>query len=114
MLPSLNWDKRTRIGDWESGNVIGKGRKGIFVTLADRFNNKTLIAPVPSKHANVVRDAIVHLLLLVKVQTLTFDNGKESACHADIKETLGSDKYFTYLYHLWERELNENHNDLIC
>ena len=45
----------------------------------------TLIAPVPSKHANVVRNAIVQLLLPEKVHTITFDNGKEFVFHAEIK-----------------------------
>ena len=73
----------------------------------------TLIAPVPSKHANVVRDAIVQLLLPEKVHTITFDNGKEFVFHAGIKEALGLESYFAYLNHLWGRGLNKNHNGLI-
>ncbi len=106
-------DKKTRIGDWEADTVIGKGHKGVLVTLADRFSKKTLIASVPSKHADVVRDAIIQLLLPEKVHTVTFDNGKEFAFHAGIKEALGSDNYFAHPYHSWERGLNENHNGLI-
>ena len=68
---------------------------------------------MPRKHAEVVRDAIVQLLLPEKVHTITFDNGKEFAFHAGIKEALGSDNYFAHPYHSWERGLNENHNGLI-
>ena len=106
-------DERTRIGDWEADTVIGKGNKGVLVTLADRFSKETLIALVPRKHADVVRDAIVQLLLPEKVHTITFDNGKEFAIHAGIKKALGSDNYFAHPYHSWERGLNENHNGLI-
>lgn len=112
--PSIVEDK-VRIGDWEADTVIGKGHKGVLVTLADRVSKKTLIAQVPSKHAEVVTAAIIKLLLPEKQQlhTITFDNGKEFAYHAQIKKALGADNYFAHPYHSWERGLNENHNGLI-
>ena len=108
-------DEKVRIGDWEADTVIGKGHKGVLVTLAERVSKKTLIAHVPSKHAEVVTDAIIKLLLPEKEQlhTITFDNGKEFAYHAQIKKALGADNYFAHPYHSWERGLNENHNGLI-
>ena len=106
-------DEKTRIGDWEADTVIGKGHQGVLVTLADRCSKKTLIAPVPNKRADVVRDAIITLLKPEMVHTITFDNGKEFAYHAQIKEALNSDNYFAHPYHSWERGLNENHNGLI-
>ena len=93
--------------------MIGKGHKGVLVTLADRCSKKTLIAPVKSKHAGVVRDAIIQLLKTQTVHTITFDNGKEFAYHEDIKIALKSDNYFAHPYHSWERGLNENHNGLV-
>jgi len=67
------------------------------------------------KHAEVVTAAIIKLLLPEKEQlhTITFDNGKEFAYHAQIKKALGTDNYFAHPYHSWERGLNENHNGLI-
>ena len=106
-------DKKTRIGDWEADTVIGKGHQGVLVTLAERCSKKTLIAPVPNKRADAVRDAIITLLAPETVHTITFDNGKEFAYHAQIKEALRSDNYFAHPYHSWERGLNENHNGLI-
>ena len=47
------------------------------------------------------------------LHTITFDNGKEFAYHAQIKQALGADNYFAHPYHSWERGLNENHNGLI-
>jgi IS30 family transposase len=41
------------------------------VTLADRVSKKTLIAHAPSKHAEVVTDAIIQLLLPEKEQLHT-------------------------------------------
>ena len=108
-------DAKTRIGDWEADTVIGKGHKGALVTLTERFSKKELIAVVPSKHAGGVKDAIIKLLAPEKeyVHTITFDNGKEFAYHAEIKEKLGSANYFAHPYSSWERGLNENHNGLI-
>jgi IS30 family transposase len=83
--------------------------------LAERVSKKTLIAHVPSKHAEVVKDAIIKLLQSEKKQlhTITFDNGKEFAYHAQVKMALGTDNYFAHPYQSWERGLNENHNGLI-
>lgn len=85
-------DKKERLGDWEADTVIGKGHKGVLVTAA-----------------------IIQLLLPEKayLETITFDNGKEFAYHAQIKEALEVDNYFAHPYHSWERGLNENHNGLI-
>ena len=73
---------------------------------------KKLTAPVLRKHADIVRDAIFQLLLPEKVHMVTFDHGKESAFHSDIKETLDSENYFAYPYHSWGRGLDKNHNGL--
>ncbi len=107
--------EKSRLGDWEADTVIGKNHQGVLVTLADRCSRKTLAAIVPSKHAAVVRDAIIRLLLYENqiVKTITFDNGKEFAFHQQIKEALGADTFFAHPYHSWERGLNENHNGLI-
>jgi IS30 family transposase len=108
-------DEKIRLGDWEADTVIGKGHQGVLVTLAERVSKKTLIAQVPSKHAVVVKDAIIKMLKSEKecLHKITFDNGKEFAYHAKIKEALGADNYFAHPYHSWERGLNENHNGLI-
>jgi IS30 family transposase len=65
-------------------------------------------------HAEVVKDAIITLLKSEKahLHTITFDNGKEFAYHAQLKNALGADNYFAHPYHSWERGLNENHNGL--
>jgi IS30 family transposase len=108
-------DSKERLGDWEADTVVGKGHKGVLVTLAERCSRKTLIAHVKSKHAEIVSDAIIRLLKDEKenLHTITFDNGKEFAYHAKIKNALACDNYFAHPYCSWERGLNENHNGLI-
>jgi IS30 family transposase len=108
-------DQKQRIGDWEADTVIGKGHKGVLVTLTERYSKLNLIAHVASKHADVVTQAMIDMLkpYQADLQTITFDNGKEFAFHEKLKEAYGVETYFAHPYHSWERGLNENHNGLI-
>jgi len=108
-------DQKVRLGDWEADTVIGKGHKGVLVTLSERVSKLNLIARVPTKHAEGVTEAIIAMLKPYKkeLNTITFDNGKEFAYHEKIAEALKVDTYFAHPYRSWERGLNENHNGLI-
>jgi IS30 family transposase len=108
-------NEKTRLGDWEADTVIGKGHRGVLVTLTERYSKLNLIAHVASKHAEVVTAAIITLLEPYRdhLHTITFDNGKEFAYHEQIAEALKIKAYFAHPYHSWERGLNENHNGLI-
>jgi IS30 family transposase len=108
-------NEKLRLGDWEADTVIGKGHKGVLVTLAERKSLKTLITHVGSKHAEPVTQAIIRLLSDEKdnVHSITIDNGKEFSFHGKIKEVLVCDNYFAHPYCWLERGLNENHNGLI-
>ncbi|MBE0472210.1 MAG: IS30 family transposase [Methyloprofundus sp.] len=108
-------EQKKRIGDWEADTVIGKGHKGVLVTLSERVSKINLIAHVPSKHAEVVTQAIIEMLTPYRehLHTITFDNGKEFAFHERVAEALDVKTYFARPYHSWERGLNENHNGLI-
>ena len=39
-------DEKVRLGDWEADTVIGKGHKGVLVTLSERVSKLNLIAHV--------------------------------------------------------------------
>jgi IS30 family transposase len=66
------------------------------------------------KGADGVRGAALELLAGVPhLHTITSDNGKEFAHHADIATGLGVDYYFATPYHSWERGANENLNGLV-
>ncbi len=64
--------KKVRVGDWEAGIVIDKGHQEVLLRLAERVSTKTLITHAPSKHAEVVKEAIITLLESVKA--LSADN----------------------------------------
>ena len=46
---------------------------------------------------------LYEMLLPEKVNKITFGNGKDPTFQAGIKEVLGTDNYFAYPYHSWER-----------
>jgi len=60
-------DTNVRIGDWEADTVIGKGHKGVLVTQTEHVSKLNLIAHVPPKHAEGVREAIIAMLKPVLV-----------------------------------------------
>ncbi len=108
-------DEKKRIGDWEIDTVIGKNHKGALVTIVDRVSKFTVIAKVPTKHADVVTTATIKSLSLYAgvIHTITSDNGTEFAGHEEISKSLNAQIYFAHPYSSWERGLNENTNGLI-
>ena len=108
-------ERRTRLGDWELDTIIGKRHKQAIVSLTERKSRLSLIAKVPTKEAESVKNAVLALLspLSAYVHTITSDNGKEFARHEAIAEALEADFYFANPYASWERGLNENTNGLI-
>ena len=108
-------EKKSRIGDWEIDTVVGKDHKGFLVTVVDRKSKFTMIKNVPTKHADVVTQALIEMMTPVKniSHTITSDNGKEFAYHKQVSAALDTDFYFANPYHSWERGLNEHTNGLI-
>ena len=108
-------ERRTRLGDWELDTVIGKGHKQAIVSLTERKSRLALLAKVPTKGADGVKNAVLKLLAphSDSVHTITSDNGKEFAHHETIAAALDADFYFAHPYSSWERGLNENTNGLI-
>lgn len=106
---------KKRIGDWEADTIIGKGHKGVIVSLTERKTKYCLIYKVNRKTADLVSKAMNKLLLPLKdiVHTITSDNGKEFALHEETAKTLETDFYFAHPYASYERGLNENTNGLI-
>ena len=108
-------EKKARIGDWEADLVSGAHHRGFLVTLVERRSKYTLIGQVKHKTAADVTAEIVRLLAPHKerVQTITYDNGREFSAHELINEGIDCQSYFAKPYHSWERGLNENTNGLI-
>ena len=108
-------EQRERLGDWEADTLVGKAHQGALVSLVERKSRFTLLSPVERRQADLVRHATTSLLLpfIDQVHTITGDNGKEFAEHAQIAETLKAVFYFAHPYSAWERGTNENTNGLV-
>ncbi len=106
-------DQKTRVGDWELDTVIGKHHKQAIVSMTERKSKLLRMKKVIRKTGTLVRQAICENLDPLTVHTLTSDNGKEFAEHAQMAQTLKADFYFCHPYSSWERGLNENTNGLI-
>lgn len=106
-------ETRSRIGDWEADLVCGACASGYLVTLLERVSRRVLIGYTKTKFADKVTAEILRLLQGKVVETITFDNGKEFACHEQIAAELSCKCYFAKPYHSWERGANENTNGLI-
>ena len=106
----------TRFGDWELDTIVGKGNKGVIVTLVERQTNYILIRKSnKGKDADEVADIVVKLLMPFKdtLKSITTDNGTEFANHQYITKKLGVTVYFADPHSPWQKLLIENQNALI-
>ena len=80
----------------------------------ERTSKYTKLAKLPDKNADFVVQACARVLspLADRIETITYDNGKEFASHAQIATSLGALSDFAKPYHSWERGLNEHTNGL--
>ena len=106
--------RKMHIGDWEADTIIGANHKGVVMSHVERTSKYTKLAKLPDKNANYVVQACARVLLPLadQIETITYDNGKEFASHAQIATSLGALSYFAKPYHSWERGLNEHTNGL--
>jgi len=107
--------ERSRIGDWEVATLIGTGPQQAIVTLTERKSRFALLGRVSKRSADLVAQMVVQLLKPFQgmSETMTGDNGKEFARHAEIATALDLDFYFAHPYSSWERGSNENMNGLV-
>jgi len=106
-------EERSRIGDWESDTIIGKGHQQAIVTIVDRKSRYLLMQKVEKRTAEKVGEATITMLSAKRCKTLTSDNGKEFANHERVAEALKIDYFFAHPFSAWERGTNENTNGLI-
>jgi transposase, IS30 family len=106
-------DNRERLGDYEGDTIIGKNHKGALLTLVDRVSKLTIIKPLGSKNAQNLANVSISSMNRLHTNSVTLDNGKEFANHAQISKALDIDIFFADPYSSWQRGTNENTNGLI-
>ncbi len=103
-------------GFWEGDLIIGKGNKSQIATLVERTTRFVLLVKIPYDR-NADR---VAALLARKMESLpefmknsvTWDQGKEMARHAEFTVRSGMPVYFCDPHSPWQRGSNENTNGL--
>jgi transposase, IS30 family len=89
---------RTQPGHWEGDLITGASNRSAIGTLVDRASRYTILVHLPGRHtAEAVRDALITALPSLPQQlrrSLTWDQGKEIALHAEITAALGMPVYF--------------------
>ncbi len=110
-------EDRSVPGFWEGDLIIGKGNKSQIATLVERTTRFVMLVRIPYDR-NADR---VAALLAKKMETLpeflrnsvTWDQGKEMARHAEFTIKTGIPVYFCDPHSPWQRGSNENTNGLL-
>jgi IS30 family transposase len=106
---------RREFGHWEGDTVMGKDGRHCLLTLVERMTRWTRIIKLPARQAIEVNKALDREMRrgVLKIKSLTLDNGTEFHGFKQMEEQLGIKVYFAQPYHSWERGTNENTNGLI-
>lgn len=110
-------NKRIRVGDFETDNVIGKqADKTTLSVTVERLTRLSMLNKLSSKSAQAKREAVTKRLLKFPKRirlTLTQDNGPENTEHQLLTKDVGLQVFFAHAYHAWEKGSNENTNGRI-
>jgi IS30 family transposase len=104
-------------GFWEGDLIVGKASRSQIATLVERTTRFVMLVRIPYDRTA----ERVAALLARKMQTLpeflrksiTWDQGKEMAEHAQFTIKTGIDVYFCDPHSPWQRGSNENTNGLL-
>ena len=108
---------RGEVGHLEGDLIVGSFNRSAIATVFDRASRHLWLADFPEDHgADATLAALVEVLERIPEplrRTLTWDQGREMARHADLAELCGIDVYFAEPHSPWQRPTNENGNGLI-
>jgi IS30 family transposase len=110
-------NERQLPGDWEGDLIIGAKMGSAIGTLVERVTRFVVLIHLPDGYkAPQLRDALIaqtaHLPAVMR-QSLTWDQGREMALHAQTSAATGFDIYFCDPHSPWQRGTNENTNGLL-
>ena len=103
-------------GHWE-GDLLMGSRQTAIGTLVERWSRYVMLFGLPQGNtAEAVRDALTETVQRLPDhlwESLTWDQGKEMAQHAQFSVDTGVDVYFCDPKSPWQRGTNENTNGLL-
>jgi IS30 family transposase len=104
-------------GHWEGDLIIGKDCKSAIGTLVERTSRFVLLLHLPAgRDAHLVEQAMRQAITALPgelARTITWDQGKEMAYHAEFTIATGIPVYFCDPHKPWQRGSNENTNGLL-
>ena len=104
-------------GHWEGDLIIGKDCKSAIGTLVERTTRYVLLLHLPhGRDAHLVEQAMRQAITGLPAdlaRTITWDQGKEMAYHAQFTIATGIPVYFCDPHKPWQRGSNENTNGLL-
>jgi transposase, IS30 family len=104
-------------GHWEGDMIEGRAGQSQIGTLVERTTRYTLLVPLPDgKTAGAFAAAVTPVIAGLPAslrRSLTWDQGKEMALHAQISVAADCKIYFCDPHSPWQRPGNENTNGLL-
>lgn len=103
-------------GHWEGDLIKGAGNKSAVGVLVERSTRLVLLCKMPDATAESALGAFTAKLNQVSApmrQTLTYDQGKEMACHRELAKATNMRVYFCDPHSPWQRASCENTNGLL-
>ena len=109
-------DKRVIPGHWEGDLIKGKDNASAVGTLVELTSGYVMLIKMNGATATAAVEgfsAALNRMPLSLRKTMTYDQGKEMARHAEITQNTGVGIYFCDPHSPWQRGANENINGLI-
>jgi len=104
-------------GHWEGDLLLGGVGKGAIITLVERQSRFVLLAPLnATRTAPDTREQLTTMITRLPLElrrSLTWDQGKEMAEHAQFTVDTGLPVFFCDPHSPWQRGSNENTNGLL-
>ena len=109
-------EDRLMPGHWEGDLIKGKNNASAVGALFERSSGYLMLVKMNDMTATSAVEgfsATLNGMPLAARKSMTYDQGKEMAWHAELTQKTGIAVYFAYPHSPWQRGANENTNGLV-